>query len=186
MNIFYLDHNQQKCAEYHCDRHTVKMIVEYAQLLSTAHRVLDGKAVEEKNAIGHRMIRYYLGDARDDILYKSTHINHPSAIWVRESRENYIWLYGLLVNLVNEYTYRYGKYHATGILLPYLATAPINIPDKPFTEPTPAMDTKYIIKNDSVSSYRKYYIEDKYPNEWFTYSKNRDIPNWLKAATEKE
>lgn len=45
MNIFYLDRDVSKCAEYHNDKHVVKMIIEYAQLLSTAHRVIDGEWV---------------------------------------------------------------------------------------------------------------------------------------------
>lgn len=28
MNIFYLDHNTTKCAQYHNDKHVVKMILE--------------------------------------------------------------------------------------------------------------------------------------------------------------
>ena len=43
MNIFYLSDDPQICAEQHCDKHVVKMCIEYAQLLSTAHRVLDGE-----------------------------------------------------------------------------------------------------------------------------------------------
>ena len=39
MNIFYLSDDPQICAEQHCDKHVVKMCIEYAQLLSTAHRV---------------------------------------------------------------------------------------------------------------------------------------------------
>ena len=42
MNIFYLDKRPDDAAEMHCDKHCVKMILEYAQMLSTAHRVLDG------------------------------------------------------------------------------------------------------------------------------------------------
>ena len=41
MNIFFLDKDPIIAAQYHCDKHCVKMILEYAQLLSTAHRVLD-------------------------------------------------------------------------------------------------------------------------------------------------
>ena len=37
MNIFYLSDDPQICAEQHCDKHVVKMCIEYAQLLSTAH-----------------------------------------------------------------------------------------------------------------------------------------------------
>jgi hypothetical protein len=32
MNIFYLDEDPKICAQYHCDKHVVKMIIEYAQL----------------------------------------------------------------------------------------------------------------------------------------------------------
>ena len=176
MNIFYLDHDVKTCAQYHNNKHTVKMILEYAQLLSTAHRVIDGYPIQEKNSIGHKLVRYYLGDSRDDIIYKSTHINHPSAIWVRQSRENYLWLFGLFVELFNEYNYRYGKNHASAALIPYLSSAPIKIPDKPFTQPTPAMDAEYIISTDSLVNYRNYYKLGKANlNEY----KNRPVPEWL-------
>lgn len=36
MNLFYLDKNLDKCAEYHVDKHVNKMILEAAQLLCTA------------------------------------------------------------------------------------------------------------------------------------------------------
>ena len=36
MNLFYLDKNLDKCAEYHVDKHIVKMPLEVAQLLCTA------------------------------------------------------------------------------------------------------------------------------------------------------
>ena len=45
MNIFYLSEDPVQCAKWHCDKHVTKMIIEYAQLLSTAHRVLDGEHV---------------------------------------------------------------------------------------------------------------------------------------------
>lgn len=176
MNIFYLDHNPKICAQYHVDKHVIKMIVEYAQLLSTAHRVLDGYAVEEKNAIGHKLVRYYLDDPRDAILYKSTHINHPSALWVRQSKENYEWLYLLFIELLAEYTFRYGKKHATSALVNALSVPPLKIPNKPFTQPTPAMDIEYIIADDSISSYRRYYIKSK--SELIKYTK-RPTPSWL-------
>lgn len=179
MNIFYLDHDPAVCAQYHVDKHCVKMILEYAQLLSTAHRVIDGHPVEEKNAIGHRLVRYYIGDYRDELLYKSTHINHPSAIWVRQSRANYLWLYSLFAEVIKEYTYRYGKHHASESLLDVLSKPPVNIPDKPFTQPTPAMDAEFIISTDSIVNYRNYYINGK--SDLIAYKK-RDIPEWLLPA----
>jgi hypothetical protein len=45
MNIFYLDKDPIKAAEYSCDKHVVKMILESAQMLCTAHRVLDGENI---------------------------------------------------------------------------------------------------------------------------------------------
>ena len=113
MNIFYLDKNPQVCAEMHTDKHTIKMILEYAQLLSTAHRVLDGTPRTVSNAFsGRRSVVYDLASGRNDVLYRATHINHPSAIWVRQSEQNYRWLFTLFCELLGEYNYRYGKIHA--------------------------------------------------------------------------
>ena len=92
MNVFYLDKNPQSAAAMHCDKHCVKMILEYAQILSTAHRVLDGD------------------DAPDD-LYKIAHKNHPSTIWARTSKQHYDWLFRLVRKLTIEYGIRYGKIH---------------------------------------------------------------------------
>ena len=92
MNIFYLDSDPQKCAEMHISKHVVKMIIEYAQLMSTAHRVIDGyEEIEKRYVHGSLPARYRntkvwrLTDARDATLYKATHMNHPSAIWCRAS-----------------------------------------------------------------------------------------------------
>ena len=111
MNIFYLHEDTKECAKQHLDKHVVKMILEYAQLLSTAHRFLDGIQVVGLSKSGRKQTRYELSDNRDGILYSATHINHPSAIWVRKSKENYIWLSNMLLALCGEYTYRYGKTH---------------------------------------------------------------------------
>ena len=43
MNIFYLHDDPKIAAEMSCDKHVVKMILESAQVLSTCHRVQDGK-----------------------------------------------------------------------------------------------------------------------------------------------
>jgi hypothetical protein len=73
MNIFYLDEDPKICAQYHCDKHVVKMIIEYAQLLSTAHRVLDGFESYGASKSGNRQVKIWtLHDSRDEILYKAT------------------------------------------------------------------------------------------------------------------
>ena len=78
------------------------MILEYAQLLSTTHRFLDGTLSTGISNTGRKQTRYVLPDERDNILYKSTHINHPSAVWVRQSRDNYAWLWQLLKEVCKE------------------------------------------------------------------------------------
>ena len=96
MNIFYLNNNPELCAKYHVDRHVVKQVLEYSQILSTAHRVLDGTHLIDISDSGRKVSRWILDDNRNDLLYKATHINHPSTLWARQSSENYMWLAELL------------------------------------------------------------------------------------------
>ena len=68
MNIFILDRNPVKAAQMLCDRHIPKMIVESAQMLSTAHRLLDGKPEKRKSRSGKTIQTYYaFGDVRDHL-----------------------------------------------------------------------------------------------------------------------
>lgn len=176
MNIFYLDPSPQACAEMHVDKHCVKMILEYAQLLSTAHRVLDGTPTVGLSKTGRKQTRYTMANSLEHHLYSATHINHPSAIWARQSKQNYQWLYSLFTALMVEYTYRYGKNHACEKLIEPLKNIPVNIADGRFTEPTPAMPDTYKVLNDSIQSYKNYYIGDK--QRMFSW-KQRPTPAWI-------
>ncbi len=182
MNIFYLSHNPQEAAEMHCDKHVVKMIVEYCQLLSTAHRILDGKPfqnvieINNINRTKKKNTLWLLDDERENILYKATHISHPSSLWTMQSNENYLWLYQLLSYLIKEYQWRYEKNeHGCLKLLEPLSKLPFNIKKDVFTEPTPAMPESYIIHGDSISSYRSYYCAEK---SSFATWKKREKPFW--------
>ena len=177
MNIFYLDNDPTVCAEMHVDKHCVKMILEYAQLLSTAHRFLDGTQVVGLSESGRKQTRYELSDNRDGILYSATHVNHPSAIWVRHSDKNYDWLYVMWRELMDEYTYRYNKVHACEKLIVPLRRVPYNIPKGDFTEPTPAMPDVYKVSGDSIKSYQNYYLGDK--QRMFRW-KNRETPSFCR------
>lgn len=161
MNIFYLSKIPEEAAEMHCDKHVVKMILETAQLLSTAHRVLDGDEWAE-----------YVD------LYKCTHINHPSTVWVRASADHYKWTLDLLFYLCKNYTLRYGKIHKTQRLLDSLAVLPENIPDEGFTQPPQCMPDQY--KTDcSVDAYRAYYMGEK---SSFAVWNHSDTPVWWKET----
>jgi hypothetical protein len=183
MNIFYLDDDTRQCAEYMVDSHVVKMILEYCQLLSTAHRVLDGHEVIEKTPVKgsvpprfRNVKRWRLDDDREKIMYSATHVNHPSAVWTRQSKENYGWLVDMLKSTIIEYTYRYDKVHKCALLYPHLIDAPRNIPIAKFTQPTPAMPDDCKVPGDSIASYRNYYIRNKvHLHKW----KKREVPDWM-------
>ena len=152
MNMFYLSESAQDCAVWAVDSHCVKMILEASQLLSTAHRLLDGVPYTDKTKTGRNVQRWRLPDDRETILYSATHVNHPCAIWCRETRENYFWLHEYLVEHCDEYTYRYGKVHKveSSGLLSELAKHPNNLTNPAWSEPPSAMDPKYIISTDPI------------------------------------
>lgn len=163
MNIFFLDFSARLAAEYHCDKHVVKMILETAQLLFAAHWVLTGGANLPPGS------------------YKKTHVNHPCAVWARQSRENYIWLADLGWWLCKEYQYRYGadKRHKTEDHIVWLRSNP---PDGFHTEGnTPialAMPDEYKCANP-VEAYRAYYRENKMKVRGIVNYTRRPAPAWL-------
>lgn len=188
MNVFFLDYDPQKCAQMHNNKHTIKMIIEYSQLMSTAHRVLDGTEYTDLTANGRRIKRYRLDDEREPVLFKATHLNHPSAIWCRENLANYQWLYRMWSHLLDEYTYRYGKVHACARLKDTLRFPPTKIPVGEFFAPTPAMPTEVKVlsenpqpgrKYDSLKSYHNYYnIEKRSFANWNGKIGTRPVPDW--------
>jgi len=165
MNLFFLDIDPKKCAEYHCDKHVVKMILEITQMLYTAHHLLNSKNLP----VDH---------------YKkiSTH-NHPTAIWIRSSNENYSYAGEIAMELSKEYTFRYNKVHSCDKHLLFLINnIPENIPITGITVPPMCMpeDSKLPINGieSVIKSYRRYYIIHKrYFAKW-TY---RPIPKWFKV-----
>lgn len=165
MNVFVLNKDPVQCAKEHIDKHVVKMCTEYAQLLSTCHRTVDGTYWKGTTQNGRAIARYYLEDSHMNLtLYKASHINHPCNIWLRESAENYQWLYRLWINLGKEYTYRYGKVHKSiQDLRKVLIQPPENLESNGLTNPPPAMKEypQCIVEGNIVASYRNYYWEAK-------------------------
>lgn len=194
MNIFYVDKDARLAAQALVDKHIVKMILETAQLLSTAHRLLDGQIifkqvkapVYKKDSEGNKTLIGYkdklkkhwqLYDGRENILYKASHINHPSAIWTRQAVENYNWLVDHLFALGEEYTHRYGKKHVTIQKLGLtIQSPPGNLRAWDWTPMPSCMDKQYIISDDPITNYRNYY---KYGKERMHKWKNRQPPEWL-------
>ena len=159
MNIFALHSDPYRAAKMHCDKHVVKMILETAQMLSTAHHVHDMECAQ-------------------DGLYKIAHKNHPSTKWVRESNNNYMWAWCLMHGLCKEYTVRYGKIHATETkLLQKLMNPPNNIPIGCKTSIPQCMPIEYKC-DDTVQAYRNYYIGAK---KDIAVWKHGNYPEWWNA-----
>tara|TARA_R100001015_G_C4599814_1_gene154820 strand:- start:7 stop:474 length:468 start_codon:yes stop_codon:yes gene_type:complete len=154
------------------------MIIEYAQLLSTAHRILDGEEVKVLSNSGKQMVtQYKLNDYREQHLYRCAHINHPSNIWVRAAADHYIYTMELWNSLNMQYTKRYGKVHETfKKLCQYLNQLPINI-DKNvgFNMPPQCMPDECKQEFDTIQAYRKFYKAHK--REFATW-KNQ-VPAWF-------
>jgi hypothetical protein len=154
MNIFYLARDPKTCAAMLCDKHVVKMILETAQLLSTAHSELGS---------------WKRG------MYQPTHKNHPCAIWARTSGQNYQWLLEYGQWLLSEYNHRYGKHHKTSEPMWLLQRLPKDIPIIGFSSPPKCMPDEYKFGN-TIWAYRKYYFYGKkhIDKRWT----NRKPPEW--------
>jgi hypothetical protein len=156
MNIFILAFSAQTAAQFHCDKHVVKMILESAQLLYCAHWMTDATTLPAG-------------------AYRKTHPNHPCAIWTRESLDNYVWLCELALALCDEFTFRYGKVHKTQAHIEWLVAHPPVIPAIGITEIRQAMPVEYKRPNP-VEAYRAYYLGAK--TRLLTYTK-RQTPQFV-------
>ena len=83
MNIFVVDESPVVSAQQLCDKHVVKMILESAQMLSTAHRVLDGHPCIKRTPKGRKVQDWVLDDDREDMIYRAHQPKHPCTIWTR-------------------------------------------------------------------------------------------------------
>jgi len=176
MNIFVLDGNPKAAAEMHCDKHIPKMIVESAQMLSTAHRILDGGEYLAPSKSGKRMVKHYRLSHHDDLIYKAVHAKHPCTIWTMQSHNNYLWHYHLWRHLAEEFEYRFGKLHASWEKLKdVLYDTPQNVVYGDMTPYALAMPDEYKV-DCPVQSYRNYYLGDK--TRFAKWDKGRSAPNW--------
>jgi len=158
MNIFYLDKDPKLAAIYQYNKHVVKMILESAQMLCTAHHCY-GSAEQQAN-----------------VPYKQAHLNHPSTVWARQSKSTYTWLYDHMMALGTEYYVRYGKTHLTITKCKdFLATPPKHIQGDEWSQPPQAMPDEYKHK-DSIIAYWQYYINGKSHIAGKTENKYRQIP----------
>ena len=154
MNIFVLSENPAEAAQFHNDKHCVKMILEHTQMLSTAIRVCSNDSIDD--------------------VYKRAHLNHPCSIWTRKTRSNFNWLCEMTQELFQEYTKRYNKEHKSYSIFNICRNNVNLIPEGELTQFAQAMPDEY--KNpDPVKAYRTYYLNDK---KEFSKWKLGNVPYW--------
>lgn len=183
MNLFLLSWCVEQCAKWHFDKHVVKMIVELAQLLSTAHWELVSPEVSEEKE------RLFVWQ-QEKLLYRATHRNHPCAVWVRAHPNNYRFTCRLAKALCNEYYHRFGvdKYHRhlTETIIDHLIeNEPKRFPPcfaalvgpHQVTQPAQAMPVEYKVAGDAVAAYRNYYCSEQ--KQYLAAWKRRDVPAWF-------
>ena len=144
MNIFYLHKDPREAARLQYNKHVVKMILESAQMLCTAHHCYGDKWQKE------------------NVPYKQAHLNHPSTIWARRSKATYMWLFKHMMGLGYEYWLRYGKQHLSiSKCSMFLSKPPVHIQGEEFVQPPQAMPDEY--KDPcSIQAYWNYYIGEKH------------------------
>ena len=153
MNIFILDNDIATCAQYHCDQHVVKMILESAQMLCTT---LNKRGLKTP--------------------YRSTHSNHPCVLWLDQSYDNFLWLKELAAALNREYRFRYAKASDHASIKVINTIEHYRYPSRGLTPFAQAMPDEYKVHSDAVQAYRNFYIGEKLGFATWT---RRPRPPWI-------
>jgi len=162
MQMFIFDYNMKKNAEAHCNSHVCKIPMEIAQMLSTAHRLID--------------------NVKHDLLFNSTHENTALCRWTRESTENYLYACKLAQILLDEYYFRYDtnrtKHKRTAQILDWCLNHVPNIKKKGRTPFIKAFKSHpELLKYGTVKAYRLYFaLYKRHIAKW----KKRPVPKWYK------
>lgn len=171
MNIFALDYDPKKAAEKTViPAHIVKMPTETAQILSTAVRLLTPRKKVKPgrwtNLQGKRE-KYDMilpeerkGGFYIQLYYKATHVNHPSCVWARTSKENFVWLvrYGMALSYI--YSRTRGKtILSSGVIemCERWLRSGYKFPSEGLTPFATAMPDEFKVSEDPVVCYQAYY-----------------------------
>ena len=160
MNIFAIEKTMDnkidwiKSAQSQDNYRVVKMTLESCQLLCTGLNILYGEKVSP---------------------YRTTHANHPSTLWVRESSDNFERLIEHTMALLDEYSERFNKIHKCSNVLDTIVSLynPNMFPQKKETSLPLCMPDEFT-ESCTVESYRRFYASKpniRYPKE--------KIPTWF-------
>lgn len=192
MNIFFVSTDPEEAAEMMCDKHVVKMILETCQMLWTAYHTHNAR-------FDWKLRAAEMGCT----IYKATHVQHPSCIWVREREEHYQWIVKHLNALCKEYTIRYSKTHVCQIAAAFFSDHMPNFPKiieerdgrviiiRPYkhttffgkvdippncSKPPICIKNTLLITDSLTESYREYYRVEK---RRFATWKTKTPPYWF-------
>jgi hypothetical protein len=192
MNIFVLHWKQRKAARWHVDSHVIKMLLETAQLLYTAHWVLyypelrECKSVialskaQKQLEVPEYMWSAPLCETSGEAGYRPCHISHPCQKWTRVCSGNYLWLSKLGLELAREFRFRFKKEHSCEKHINWLhENIPLTIRIFPRRGFAVAMDDKYKISSDPIECYRHFYKTSKKERGLIKYT-GRQVPHWLR------
>jgi len=167
MNRFLISYTPEWIARELCDKHIVKMPLEEAQMLCTVIR------------------RYDPDHADRHDLYKSVHEKHPCTLWAGESRANYNYAFRLWNHMCLEYTYRYGRRHASERFINALRDGIMCVPEGDLTAHPECFSEHTDLKTGEfypMDSYRKFYMtkQRRFSMKWT----NRPVPSWFRFEKE--
>lgn len=178
MNIFVLDIDPTKSAQYLCDTHLIRMVQETTELLCTVHRLMDGDEQGKLPKASHSTL--------EELLLPATDVDHPCVLWAMESIHNYHWIYAHGIALLTEYHFRFNKDPIHRDLYSLLYEIPHSFfYTKDTFERTPfvqCMPEKYKVAGDPILAYRLFYIGEVIPTATWTF---RDAPNWYVSGIEE-
>jgi hypothetical protein len=169
MNLFVLDRNPEVAAEYNCDVHCNKVLLEIAQMLANCF-------TEEKLK--------YAPKTKTGTARKHSYYNHPVSKWIRNTKENLRWALSHGFALEKERLYRGYNPHFS---IDFINWVQQNIedsvvPDGPLEEFAVAIADNKNCRQilgfnslDSVEKYRLYYKYDKPFAKWSV----RQTPTWF-------
>lgn len=159
MNVFVLSSDPVEAARMLCDRHVVKMCLESTQILST--------------------VLWKMGHMAP---MRPTHRNHPCTVWAGSTSSNFEWLLIHGLAIFDEYTFRYGRIHASRWKIEEIAADRTRPPVGPLTDFVQAVaKVPGCVGPDPVAAYRTFYVADKWP--FARWARGRSAPIWWKEMT---
>ena len=177
MNIFALSKDPVESAQEMLDKHVVKMPTETCQMLHTNALFKEYTDRYGQEPTLRQLKQYH--EETDSMLMKPAMLNHPSTIWARQTKANYMWLYNHAMALCKEYTFRYGKVHGTEKRVKDSFT--FSYEEDDLTPVSIAMEDMYRLPKEKhcwdfvIRSYQHYYLRGKWD---FAFWSKRKEPDW--------